>query len=450
MGFFTKYAIYFVCLSCATTALSKDIVDKSNIDFVHYQAEITPNFINKSIDGVVEITFTPQVQNVNYLSFSSEFKRIKSVYFDGKKLSFSVENDLLRVKLPASLKTIKTHSVKMDYSASPTQGMKFYDDHLFTVFHTNKWLISHNDLSDKATFDLSIKHDVTTSAVGNGTLVSRKKVGNTLLVSRWQQNTPIPLYTFDFAVGNFEKQSIDTDSVNISMLYRQEVRSGLSAELIEKAFKDVSDMLLFFESKAGFTLKQGYTYVVVDGSMAQEASGFSLVGEMFVHALQTDKNENWFIAHELAHEWWGNSITSSNFSHFWLNEGLVVFMVDAYKQHLFGEEADKNEMKVAIERVQRAVKENRVAPVAFKMVIRESEINHTMAYSKGALVFYMLREKLGDKLFWQSLKQYSLSYQGQSATTQNLKSSFEEVSQIDLTEFFERWVYGPEIPTLDL
>lgn len=73
-----------------------------------------------------------------------------------------------------------------------------------------------------------------------------------------------------------------------------------------------------------------------------------------------------------------------------------------------------------------------------------------MVYSKGALVFYMLREKLGDKLFWKSLKQYSLINRGQSITTQHLKSNFEQVSGTDLTTFFNRWVYGQEIPTLTL
>lgn len=270
------------------------------------------------------------------------------LYFNERKLNFLIENDLLIVQLSPHLQANNTYSVKIEYKASPTRGMKFYDDHLFTVYHTKNWLISHNNLSDKSTFDLSIHHDAATTAVSNGTLISRKNISNNQLVSRWQQNIAIPLYTFGFAVDEFEKLIVGTDHVNISALYREQIRSGLTADLIKKAFLDVADMLSFFESKAGFRLEQDYTYVMVEGYMAQEASGFSLVGEKFVHALLNDKNENWFIAHELAHEWWGNSITSSNFSHFWLNEGLVVFLVAAYKQHLFGEEAYKNERLTAL------------------------------------------------------------------------------------------------------
>ena len=117
----------------------------------------------------------------------------------------------------------------------------------------------------------------------------------------------------------------------------------------------------------------------------------------------------------------------------------------AYKQHLFGDKAYQDEIVVALKRVERAIKKNRVA---FSKIIKEQEINHTMAYSKGSLVFYMHRKKLGDEVFWQALKHYSLSYQGQSVATQNLKSVFEEVSEVDLTPFFDRWVYGQEIPTI--
>lgn len=192
MKFYIKHLICFFYLSFITSVYSADIVHKSNIDFIHYKAEITPDFITKSIEGTVEITFSPYVDNLDHLSFSVGAKQVNAVYFLAQKIDFSVEGDLFIVQLPAPLKANKAYSVKIEYKVSETRGLKFYDDHLFTVYHTKNWLISHNKLSDKATFDLSIKHDLTTTAIGNGTLVARKKVSGTQLVSRWKQNTPIP------------------------------------------------------------------------------------------------------------------------------------------------------------------------------------------------------------------------------------------------------------------
>ena len=97
----------------------------------------------------------------------------------------------------------------------------------------------------------------------------------------------------------------------------------------------------------------------------------------------------------------------------------------AYKLHLFGEAASKKEINLFIARVDRAVKKGRVAPVAFKHQIQEHEINRSMAYSKGALVFYMLREKLGNKTFWQALKHYSVNNKQASVTRDDFKRAFE-------------------------
>jgi aminopeptidase N len=428
-----------------------DTVSVSDVDFIHYHAELEPNFKEKSLKGTVKVKFVPRTQKLRNLTFSAKYKQIKSVYIDGKVAQYLLSDEQLTVNFQQELEINRNYSLKVEYSATPKRGMKFYDDHIFTVYHTKNWLVSHNNISDKSTFDLVLTHDANMTTVGNGRLVSRKVLENNKVISHWQQDMSMPLYTFGFAIGKLETLTIKTNSADIVVLYRAEHSSGLTPKLIKEAFADVADMLSFYESKAGFSLNQNsYNYVVVDGYMAQEASGFSLVGEKFVHTVLEDENENWFIAHELAHEWWGNSVTCANFSHFWLNEGLVQFLVAVYKQHLFGEQAYKNELNVAVRRVERAVKENRVAPVAFHDEIEEQEINRTMAYSKGALVFYMLREKLGDEFFWKALKQYTQTYKNKSVTTQNLKFTIEQISGTDLTHFFDKWVYGQEIPNLNL
>ncbi|MDP7591870.1 MAG: M1 family metallopeptidase [Litorilituus sp.] len=442
---------YIILMSPINGYAQDDTVSVSDVDFIHYHAELEPNFKEKSLKGTVKVKFVPRTQKLRNLTFSAKYKQIKSVYIDGKVAQYLLSDEQLTVNFQQELEINRNYSLKVEYSATPKRGMKFYDDHIFTVYHTKNWLVSHNNISDKSTFDLVLTHDANMTTVGNGRLVSRKVLENNKVISHWQQDMSMPLYTFGFAIGKLETLTIKTNSADIVVLYRAEHSSGLTPKLIKEAFADVADMLSFYESKAGFSLNQNsYNYVVVDGYMAQEASGFSLVGEKFVHTVLEDENENWFIAHELAHEWWGNSVTCANFSHFWLNEGLVQFLVAVYKQHLFGEQAYKNELNVAVRRVERAVKENRVAPVAFHDEIEEQEINRTMAYSKGALVFYMLREKLGDEFFWKALKQYTQTYKNKSVTTQNLKFTIEQISGTDLTHFFDKWVYGQEIPNLNL
>jgi aminopeptidase N len=452
MEFINKVWLFLICaLAMLNVNAQTDFVAPSKVDFIHYKAQLTPDFKTQKLTGLVNIEFIAKSENVKQLSFSTQYKNIFSVTAKNLNLSHQIKDENLVVSFKQPLKLNQSYNLAIEYDAAPERGMKFFDDHLFTVYHTRNWLVSHNEIADKASFELLVKHDAALVSVSNGQLKSQIMQTDNTVISHWLQNTPMPIYTFGFALGAFKEIKKQYKNAEVSYYFRDEALSNLNNKKITDIFIDVPDMITFFENKAGFPLpNNAYKYVIVDGYMAQEATGFSLVGEKYAHTVLEDKSENWFIAHELGHEWWGNSITCVNFSHFWLNEGLVQFLVAAYKQHLFGEEAYKKEITLFITRVDRAVKKGKVSPVAFKHQIKEHEINRSMAYSKGALVFYMLREKLGDKIFWQALKHYSVNNKQASVTTNDLKQAFEHISKQDLTDFFERWVYGNEIPKLSL
>ena len=426
--------------SCAALA-------KGQVDFIHYKARLTPNFPSKSVAGKVEIEFSATADRIRELVLSAKYKEIRSVVGDRLGLSYRVDNDALVITFDRALIPGRHYRLDIAYRATPELGMKFHDDHLFTFYHTGNWLVSHEDIADKASFELLLTHDKDLIPVGNGKLVETLPQGSQRILSHWLQQTPIPVYAFGFALGAFERIGEHAGDSDIAYFYRK--ASDLSEANVKSGFRDVSDMIAFFQNKAGFSLtNRSYQYVLVEGYKAQEASGFSLVGEEFLRTLLKDENENWFVAHELAHEWWGNSITCADFAHFWLNEGLVQFLVAAYKEHRFGVDAYQREIGLAVDRVKRAVNEHRAGPVAFKHPLQERDINRTMVYSKGALVFHLLRNELGDKLFWQALRSYSSRHKGGSVTTEDLKQDFEAVSGKDLSGFFERWVYGPDIPEI--
>ncbi|SFC36153.1 M1 family aminopeptidase [Pseudoalteromonas denitrificans] len=436
----------FVITSSQQLFAETDFVEASEVDFIHYRAELEPNFQSKTVSGTVDIEFIPVVSGIRQISFSAKYKSIKSIQVRNIGVKHKIKNDVLVITFDTPLVANQKYVVSAEYRASPERGMKFYDDHLFTVYHTKNWLISHSNIADKASFELLLKHNSNLISVGNGELVSQQQ-SNGKVISHWLHDTPMPIYSFGFALGKFEQSTRELGKYSVSYFYRKKRLDKFNHQNVKDVFRDVPDMLSFFEGKAGFKLPNlSYKYVIVEGYMAQEATGFSLVGEKFVDTVQQDPNENWFIAHELAHEWWGNNITCANFSHFWLNEGLVQFLVAAYKQHLFGQDAYEKEIEIAKKRVKAAIAKEKVSAVAFREQINESEINRTMAYSKGALVFYMLRNVLGDEVFWEALKHYSTKHKNGSVTTTDLRVAFEAVSRKDLTDFFSRWVYGDETP----
>ncbi|WP_281559794.1 M1 family metallopeptidase [Thalassomonas sp. RHCl1] len=429
--------------------LTADFGEKASFDVLHYDASLTPDLIEKAIDGRVTVTAKKLSGGKGPLVLSAKYKTAIKVTSDDVKLSYQILDDDLVINFHSPLTVDQRFSVDIEYHAAPKRGMRFYPDHMFTVYHTGNWLVSHADIADKASFDLTLVHDKKLKTIGNGHLVSQKPAAAGKVYSHWQQQTPIPLYTFGFALGEFLQQSTAYNNQAVNFFYRPVQLSGLNREKIKDVFADVPDMVRFFEEKSAIALpNKQYSYVVVPGTVAQEAAGFSMVGEKFAHTVLEQPGENWFIAHELAHEWWGNSITCAGFSHFWLNEGLVQFMVAAYQQHLFGEQAYHREIKLALARVKKVVAKGRNAPLAFDTEIAEQDINHSIVYNKGALVFYLLREKLGEQHFWQALKAYSLAFAGKSVVTDDLKQVFEQVSGSNLSPFFQRWVYGEEIPVI--
>lgn len=423
----------------------------TSFDILHYDASLSPDLAEKAVSGRVTVTAKKLTGKNQPLVLSAKYKTAIKVSSDDVKLSYQILEDDLVINFHSPLTAGQSFSVDIEYHAAPKRGVRFYPDHMFTVYHTGNWLVSHANIADKASFDLTLVHDKKLKTIGNGRLVSQKAAPTGKMHSHWQQQTPIPLYTFGFALGDFLQQSRIYNNQAVNFFYRPGQLSGLSGQKISDIFADVPDMVRFFEEKSATALpNKQYSYVVVPGTIAQEAAGFSMVGEKFAHTVLEQPGENWFIAHELAHEWWGNSITCAGFSHFWLNEGLVQFMVAAYQQHLFGDLAYHREIKLAYARVNKALQKGRNSPLAFRTAITEQDINHTIVYNKGALVFYLLREKLGEKHFWQALKAYSLAFAGKSVVTDDLKRVFEQISGTDLSPFFQRWVYGEEIPVIKL
>ena len=442
----------FVVMAKTAIAMSEtQLSDNSGFDILHYDAELIPSITEQNIAGRMTVTVKKLTGVKQSLVLSAKYKTLTRVSSADVKITYRVLDERLFIDFGSVLKPEDIFTLDIEYLAAPTKGMRFYADHLFTVYHTGNWLVSHANIADKASFDLTLIHDKNLKTIANGQLVSQLPYSKSLQKSHWQQQTPIPIYTFGFALGRFEQQEIKHNNQVINYFYRQEASPALNSQNIADVFTDVPDMITFFEDKSGISLpNKGYNYVVVAGSIAQEAAGFSMVGEKYAFTVLKNHQENWFIAHELAHEWWGNSITCATFSHFWLNEGLVQFMVAAYKEQLFGTAAYHKEIKLAATRVGRVVKAGRNSPLAFTNKITEQEINHSIVYNKGALVFYLLREQLGEDKFWLALKTYSITFKGKSVVTDDLKNTFEQVSGQNLSVFFQRWVYGAEIPVIKL
>ena len=156
----------------------------------------------------------------------------------------------------------------------------------------------------------------------------------------------------------------------------------------------------------------------------------------------SDPTEDWAIAHELSHQWWGNAVTCADWSEFWLNEGFATFMTAAWKEHRWGRAAYDREMAIAKKRWYASAVAGFDKPLAWKGQYPSLKVRRGIQYSKGALFLDALRRELGETAFWKGVRLYTRAHLGGTVTSRDLQRAMEKASGQRLQPLFDRWVYG--------
>jgi aminopeptidase N len=155
------------------------------------------------------------------------------------------------------------------------------------------------------------------------------------------------------------------------------------------------------------------------------------------------------IAHEIAHQWFGNSVTESDWHHIWLSEGFATYMTSVYMEKNYGREQLSREMGDDRELVLKYYLKS-PRPVIDTAVTNPMRLLNVNSYQKGAWVLHMLRHDLGDELFWKGIEKYFETYRNRNASTADFINIMEQVSSKDLSQFFKQWLYQPGQPELKI
>ena len=176
-------------------------------------------------------------------------------------------------------------------------------------------------------------------AVAPGNLVSREKAGRRQTLDL--AGAP-RLPELSLRLPRDDTQNRPAGTAALSVLHRAAIGDGMAA------LDDTSRMIAYFEEKSGLPLPEvSYTQVLVDQNGDQEDAGLSMIERASIERTSADPHTDGMIAHELAHEWWGNLITCADWRELWLNEGFAGFMTAAYKEQRWGRAAHDREIAVA-------------------------------------------------------------------------------------------------------
>jgi aminopeptidase N len=376
--------------------------------------------------------------------------RVASVTAEGSAVPHTHDGDILRVTPEAGLTEGATHTLRIRYEGVPADGLiigtnRHGDRTFFGDNWPNRarhWLPVVDHLSDKATVEFRVTAPAEYEVVSNGALVSDSTRGP-MRTTHWRTDVPLPPKVMIIGVADFAVDTVATvDGVPVqSWVYPEDRGPG---------FTDLGQappILRFFEENLG-----PYPYEkLANVQSTTRYGGMENAAAIFYseEAVADDEDDTPLLAHEIAHQWYGNTVTEADWPHLWLSEGFATYLTGLYLEHARGEAALMRFMTEARRQVVRFHEQRPETPLVDTTYSDPTELLTTNPYQKGAWVLHMLRHEVGTDTFWEGLRAYYERYRNGNASTRDFRAVMEDVSGQDLRSFFEQWTRRAGHPVIE-
>ncbi|HJY30487.1 MAG TPA: M1 family metallopeptidase, partial [Pyrinomonadaceae bacterium] len=316
------------------------------------------------------------------------------------------------------------------------------------------WIPVLDHPSAKATVTFNITAPASQEVVANGRL-DHVTANGTLRTWSYTEGVPIPPYCMMIGVGQFAKVEPARGAITPLSYYVP----MSERELAQKGFSPGAPALEFFtQTVAPYPYEKLALIVGATryGGM-ENSSAIVFTSTIFNRPTRPAMSKAFgvpagnvtLIAHEIAHQWFGDSVTESTWSDLWLSEGFATYFAGLFVQRYESEEAFQQYMKDASTQVFNYEKEHRT-PIHDRDTENLMELLNPNNYQKGAWVLHMLRSNLGDAAFFRGIRAYYEAHKSSVASTEDLRAALEKSSGKDLRAFFARWVYDAGHPQYEL
>jgi len=382
------------------------------VQITQYSLQLEPNLIEKSVSGTVQIHLLRDSAEQSSISLNAGSLEILNVLIDSQQSPFVKQNDIVVIELPQA-NSNDQHLVQIEYQGQPRYGMKFGEGEteVSTAFSTSQWMPSVDAPSVRAGFELAIVLPANFIVAAPGQPLAKQLLPNGKVNHRWIASEAVPAYLYGFAAGEFREVIDSEQRPTLRFLAPPE----FSAQQVLQIFQDTRSMINYFEEKSGINYpSEVYTQVLLRNGSGQELDDMAVFGQRYGAEVLADDTAIWLGAHEVAHQWWGNKVSNQDWTHFWLHEGLVSFMTAAYLGHRFGAQTYAENINTARQQYLNLAGGGYDRPLVFPNWDNPSRQDRSIVYDKGSYVLHLLKDLLGDEVFWRGIKLYTTQNWGKS------------------------------------
>lgn len=426
------------------------------IDVQHYEFSIVLTDTSDVIKGnaAIEVLCMKDTQAITLDLISKNNNRkgmaVIQVSENGKPLTFTHINNLLTIE--AAVKSGERKKLAITYEGIPDNGLiitknKYGHRVFFADNWPNRarhWLPCVDHPSDKAALDFIVTAPAHYQVISNGVKIADSVLGDQQRLTHYTESTPLSTKIMVIGVAEFAIQEAGTVN-NIP------VSSWVYPEEKYKGFYDYAlavEILPYFIKNVGpyaFKKLANVESTTMFGGM-ENASAIFYSDESSITG--TRKSES-LLAHEIAHQWFGNMATEADWSHLWLSEGFATYMTILYFENKYGYDTARHMLSKNREQVIDFARK-KLRPVVDSSVTNYMELLNANSYQKGGWVLHMLRRQLGDTIFWKGIRTYYNRFAGKNAITGDLCKVMEEVSAKNLKPFFQQWLFSAGHPKLEI
>ena len=434
------------------------------IDAIHYTFRLTLTDTSNDITGETTMTVKFLRDGVADLTLdlasvaAGKGMSVQSVRRGGPtdlpgpaadNIVFTHLDNRLRLVLPPQSKAGRELTFTIRYRGTPAAGLRIGDNmHGDRTFFGENWpnlirnwlpMIDHP--YDKATGEFMVTAPSHYQVVANGLLIEELDLPNNQRRTHWKQSVPIASWLHTIAVARFSSHLAGTiDGIPIqTWVFPQDRDAGL--QLFEEQSRRA---LLFFSSQIG-----PYSYEKLANVQATGFTGGTEYASAIFYGEKGVSSGRGPVVHEIAHQWFGDSVTERDWDDVWLSEGFATYFALLFSEHDEGRDAFADGLKRSRMQVLQLEQKLPDTPVIHRNLADMSHVLNNLIYQKGGWVLHMLRHEVGTENFWTAIREYYRRYRNTNASTADLRAVFEQASGQQLEWFFTQWLNRPGVPKIE-